>query len=67
MLTVDELALQFRVQTKTVSRLCRWGLIGRRFLFDGCRRIGFLQSSVDRFVADNAERVHVGYFFRLWR
>ena len=56
-LTLDELARQFRVSRKTVSRWRRQGLIGRRFLLDGRRRIGFLQSSVERFVADNAERV----------
>jgi RNA polymerase primary sigma factor/RNA polymerase sigma factor len=59
-LTVGELAQQFRVSKKTVSRWRRRGLIGRRFLFNGHRRIGFLQSSVDRFAADNAERVQRG-------
>ena len=62
-LTVGELAKQFRVSKKTVSRWRRRGLIGRRFLFDGQRRIGFLQSSVDRFAADNAERVQRGARF----
>ena len=62
-LTVDELARQFRVSKKTVTRWRRRGLIGRRFLFDGRRRIGFLQSSVDRFVADNGERVRRGAQF----
>ena len=62
-LTVDELARQFRVSTKTVSRWRRWGLVSRRFLCDGRRRVGFLQSSVDRFVADNAERVRRGARF----
>ncbi|MGA2033276.1 MAG: sigma-70 family RNA polymerase sigma factor [Thermoguttaceae bacterium] len=62
-LTLDELARQFRVSRKTVSRWRRWGLIGRRFLFDGRRRIGFLESSVERFVADNAERVRRGARF----
>ena len=57
-LTVDELARQFRVSTKTVSRWRRQGLVSRRFLFDGRKRVGFLQSSVDRFVAQNEERVH---------
>ena len=62
-LTVDELAQQFRVSKKTVSRWRRGGMIGRRFLFGGQRRIGFLQSSVDRFAADNAERVQRGARF----
>ena len=57
-LTVDELARQFRVSTKTVSRWRQRGLVSRRFLFDGRKRVGFLQSSVNRFVAQNEERVH---------
>jgi RNA polymerase primary sigma factor/RNA polymerase sigma factor len=62
-LTVDELARQFRVSTKTVSRWRQRGLVSRRFLFDGRPRIGFLQSSVDRFVAENAEQVRRGAQF----
>ena len=62
-LTVDELARQFRVSTKTVSRWRRQGLVSRRFLFDGRKRVGFLQSSVDRFVAQNEERVRRGAQF----
>ena len=57
-LTVDELARQFRVSTKTVFRWRRQGLVSRRFLFDGRKRVGFLQSSVRRFVAQNEERVY---------
>ena len=62
-LTVDELARQFRVSTRTVSRWRQQGLVGRRFLFDGCKRVGFLQSSVDRFVALNEERIRRGARF----
>jgi RNA polymerase primary sigma factor/RNA polymerase sigma factor len=56
-LTIDELARQFRVSTKTISRWRERGLVSRRFLFDGNKRLGFLQSSVDRFVALNEKRV----------
>ena len=49
-LTVEELARQFNVSTKTISRWRRQGLVSRRFVFDGRKRVGFLQSSVDRFV-----------------
>jgi RNA polymerase primary sigma factor/RNA polymerase sigma factor len=56
-LLIDELARQFRVSTKTVSRWRQQGLVSRRFLFDGRKRVGFLQSSVNRFVAQNGERV----------
>jgi RNA polymerase primary sigma factor/RNA polymerase sigma factor len=62
-LTIDELARQFCVSTKTVSRWRRLGLVSRRFVFDGRKRLGFLQSSVDRFVAQNEERVHRGAQF----
>ena len=62
-LTIDALARQFRVSKKTVSRWRRRGLIGRQLLFNGCRQIGFLQSSVNRFVADNPERVRRGARF----
>jgi len=57
-LTVDELARQFRVSARTVSRWRQRGLVSRRFLFDGRTRVGFLESSVKRFVAQNEERVH---------
>ena len=59
-LTVDELAQQFKVSTKTISRWRQQGLISRRFVMDGRKRIGFLQSSVDRFVAENRDRVERG-------
>ena len=62
-LTVEELARQFRVSTKTISRWRRQGLVSRRFVFDGRKRVGFLQSSVDRFVAGNEERVRRGAQF----
>ena len=57
-LTIDELTQEFRVSTKTASRWRRLGLVSRRFLFDGRKRLGFLQSSVSRFVAQYEERVH---------
>ncbi len=43
------LSQQFNVSTKTISRW-RAGLVSRRFCFDGRKRVGFLQSSVERFV-----------------
>ena len=59
-LTVEELAKQFDVSTKTISRWRRQGLISRRFVLDGRKRVGFLQSSVDRFVAGNEDRIRRG-------
>ena len=59
-LTVEELSKVFKVSTKTISRWRQQGLVSRRFVFDGRKRVGFLQSSVDRFVAGNEERVTRG-------
>ena len=61
--TVDELARMFNVSTKTISRWRQQGLVSRRFLFNGRKRVGFLQSSVDRFVNSNRERVERGASF----
>jgi RNA polymerase sigma factor (sigma-70 family) len=62
-LTVSELSKRFKVSTKTISRWRRQGLVSRRFLFQGRKRVGFLKSSVDRFVAGNEERVRRGASF----
>jgi RNA polymerase primary sigma factor/RNA polymerase sigma factor len=56
-LTVDELSKMFNVSTKTISRWRQQGLVSRRFVFDGRKRVGFLKSSVEQFVARNANRV----------
>jgi RNA polymerase primary sigma factor/RNA polymerase sigma factor len=62
-LTVDSLSKTFNVSTKTVSRWRQQGLVSRRFLFAGRKRVGFLRSSVDRFVAQNEDRVRRGARF----
>jgi RNA polymerase primary sigma factor/RNA polymerase sigma factor len=62
-LTVEELARQFNVSTKTISRWRELGLVSRRLVFDGRKRVGFLRSSVDRFVRKNQERVARGARF----
>jgi len=62
-LTVEELASHFNVSTKTIARWRRQGLVSRRFVKDGRRRLGFLQSSVERFVEHNGERVRRGAQF----
>ena len=61
--TVEELAKQFSVSTKTISRWRRQGLVSRRFVVNGRKRVGFLQSSVDRFVERNRQRVQRGSRF----
>jgi len=62
-LTVDELSRRLRVSTKTISRWRRQGLVSRRFVFDRRKRVGFLESSVERFVRRNRERVLRGTRF----
>jgi Mor family transcriptional regulator len=62
-LTVEELSKQFNVSTKTIARWRQQGLVSRRFVFDGRKRVGFLQSSVDRFVAGNEDRITRGSRF----
>ncbi|MBN1908273.1 MAG: sigma-70 family RNA polymerase sigma factor [Pirellulales bacterium] len=62
-LTIEELSRMFKVSTKTISRWRQQGLVSRRFLFDGRKRVGFLQSSVERFVKENEERVQRGARF----
>ena len=62
-LTVEALADQFNVSTKTIARWRRHGLISRRFVFDGRKRVGFLQSSVNRFLENNEDRVRRGTQF----
>jgi RNA polymerase sigma factor (sigma-70 family) len=62
-LTVEELSSLFNVSTKTISRWREEGLVSRRFLFNGRKRVGFLQSSVDRFVESHEDRVRRGARF----
>ena len=62
-LTVEELSKLFNVSTKTISRWRQQGLVSRRFVFDGRKRVGFLRSSVDRFASLNEERVRRGAQF----
>lgn len=62
--TCEQLAEQFRVSTKTISRWRRTGLVGRRFVMDGRRRIGFLESSVRQFVSRHRELVERAGRFR---
>jgi len=61
--TVDELSQRLSVSTKTISRWRRQGLVSFRFVCDGRKRVGFSESSVQRFVEDNPERVRRGARF----
>ncbi len=63
-LTVEELSRMFNVSTKTISRWRQQGLVSRRFVFDGRKRVGFLKSSVENFVAKHEDRVKRGGTFQ---
>ncbi len=61
--TVDQLAKMFNVSTKTISRWRNAGLVSRRLVFGGRKRVGFLHSSVDQFIANNREKIRRGERF----
>jgi RNA polymerase sigma factor (sigma-70 family) len=61
--TVDDLSRLFNVSTKTISRWRDQGLVSRLFVVDGRKRVGFLHSSVDRFVNRNRSKVERGKQF----
>jgi RNA polymerase sigma factor (sigma-70 family) len=63
-LTVDEVSKRLSVSTRTVSRWRRQGLVARRFLLEGRPKLGFLESSVSRFVAEHRAQVERGSRFR---
>jgi RNA polymerase primary sigma factor len=52
--TIEALADSLDVSTKTIHRWRKRSLIARKFIFDdGKKRIGFLQSAVDKFLKEN--------------
>ncbi|MCC9599126.1 sigma-70 family RNA polymerase sigma factor [Stieleria sp. JC731] len=61
--TVQDLSRQFNVSTKTISRWREAGLVSRRLLFGGRKRVGFLNSSVEQFVSRNREKIQRGERF----
>lgn len=61
--TVAELSRMFHVSTKTISRWRDGGLVARRLNFGARKRVGFLHSSVERFAANNRDKVRRGERF----
>ncbi len=61
--TVEDVSRRFNVSSKTVSRWRDRGLVSRRFRFGGRKRVGFLRSSVERFVTKHANDVDRGSQF----
>lgn len=65
-LTIDDVTEKFNVTSKTIQRWRRKGLPARRFIFpDGRRRVGFLLSSVDRFLGSHRAQLDVSANFSL--
>ena len=63
-LTVESVSRRYNVSSRTIARWRRQGLVARRFLIDGKDKVGFLESSVSRFVADHQAQVERGTRFR---
>jgi RNA polymerase sigma factor (sigma-70 family) len=57
-LAIDDVTEKFGVTSKTIQRWRRRGLVARRLVFpDGKRRVGFLLSSVERFLLTQQDRL----------
>ncbi len=57
-LELADVTRKFSVSSKTIQRWRKQGLVALRYLYaDGRRRLGFLESTVARFAADNKQRV----------
>src|SRR4029453_11915800 len=63
-LTVDEVGGRFNVSTRTGTRWRPPGLVARRFVIDGRIKVGFLESSLQRFVTAHRLQVERGSRFR---
>jgi RNA polymerase primary sigma factor len=63
-LTLDELRRDLKVSTKTISRWRDRGLVSRRVICNGKRRLGVRQSLLKRFLRLNEQRVERGARFR---
>lgn len=61
--TVGDLTRMFNVSSKTIQRWRDQGLVSRRFVVNGRKRVGFLRSSVERFVSRNEVKVARGERF----
>jgi RNA polymerase sigma factor (sigma-70 family) len=61
---IEEAAKRFSVSEKTIQRWRKAGLVSRKFVgSDGRLRVGFLQSSLERFSARNPDQVQLAAEF----
>jgi RNA polymerase sigma factor (sigma-70 family) len=63
-LTVEDVSRRYNVSTRTVTRWRRQGLVARRFVMGGRTKVGFLESSLQRFVSAHRAQVERGSRFR---
>jgi len=63
-LTLDEVSRRFNVSKKTVDRWRNKGLVSRRFRFGKRKRIGFLESSLQRFVKQHGAEIQRSRSFK---
>ena len=61
--SIRELAREFGVSTKTISRWRKKGLIARQVVRDGRSQLEFASGDVDRFAADHPELIRRGRQF----
>ena len=61
--TVEALGDHLQVSSKTISRWRNNGLVSRKMIIGGRKRIAFMASTVERFVAQNRKRVQRGERF----
>ncbi len=62
-LTVEEVSRRYNISPRTVTRWRRQGLVARRFVIDGRTKVGFLESSLQRFVTAHRMQVERGSRF----
>jgi RNA polymerase primary sigma factor len=63
-LAIEDVTERFNVTSKTIQRWRRKGLVSRRFTFpDGKKRVGFLLTSIERFVSTHSDAVERGANF----
>src|SRR6516165_8554716 len=62
--TVDQVSRRYNVTPRTVTRWRRQGLVARRFVIGGRTKVGFLESSLQRFVTAHRAQVERGSRFR---
>jgi RNA polymerase primary sigma factor len=63
-LTVEEASRRFNVSTRTITRWRNQGLVARWFLIGGRPKVGFLESSLTRFVEAHQVQVDRGSKFQ---